>query len=111
MEKYIDIGGAGSLELTLFGKKLEVFGGHLLSEDDHSHWAPRGGGLFNIYLIPWSIPRGHTERILATKTSSQRIPKGIISLLLGHTLAEFSRGQSGWGKQNLCGGLVWCTAS
>jgi len=22
------------------GKKLEVFGGHLLSEDDYSHWAP-----------------------------------------------------------------------
>ena len=21
-------------------KKLEVFGGHPLSEDDHSHWAP-----------------------------------------------------------------------
>ena len=21
-------------------KKLEIFGGHLLSEDDHSHWAP-----------------------------------------------------------------------
>ena len=23
----------------LYLKKLEVFGGHLLSEDDHSHWA------------------------------------------------------------------------
>ena len=23
-----------------FGKKLENFGGHLLSEDDHSYWAP-----------------------------------------------------------------------
>ena len=21
-------------------KKLEIFGGHLVSEDDHSHWAP-----------------------------------------------------------------------
>ena len=24
-----------------FRKKLEIFGGHLLSEDDHSHWAPQ----------------------------------------------------------------------
>ena len=26
--------------LIKYTKKLEVFGGHLLSEDDHSHWAP-----------------------------------------------------------------------
>ena len=26
--------------LVSFSKKLEIFGGHLLSEDDHSHWAP-----------------------------------------------------------------------
>ena len=25
---------------TFFVKKLENFGGHLLSEDDHSYWAP-----------------------------------------------------------------------
>ena len=29
-----------ALSQATCGKKLEIFGGHLLSEDDHSHWAP-----------------------------------------------------------------------
>ena len=30
-----------------FRKKLEIFGGHLLSEDDHSHWAPQYWNITN----------------------------------------------------------------
>ena len=34
------IQGAALYHFLSVLKKLEVFGGNLLSEDDHSHWAP-----------------------------------------------------------------------
>ena len=37
-------------------KKLEIFGGHLLSEDDHSHWVPP---YWNIMKKAFSL--GRTE--------------------------------------------------
>ena len=35
-----------------FLKKLEIFGEHLLSEDDHSHWAPP---YWNIMIETFSL--------------------------------------------------------
>ena len=44
---------------TKIGKKLEVFGGHQLSEDDHSHWAPP---YWNIMKETFSL--GRTEILI-----------------------------------------------
>ena len=41
---------------VIFRKKLEVFCGHLLSEDDHSNWAPP---FWNIMKESFSL--GRTE--------------------------------------------------
>ena len=44
------------LEKNQITKKLENFGGHLLSEDDHSYWAPP---YWNIMKETFSL--GRTE--------------------------------------------------
>ena len=54
-------GEGGVLKITVdliivLSKKLENFGGHLLSEDDHSHWAPP---YWNIIKKTFSL--GRTE--------------------------------------------------
>ena len=45
-------------------KKLKVFGGHLLSEDDHSHWAPP---YWNIMKETFSL--GRTELLKLSNKS------------------------------------------
>ena len=60
-ENYIEFKLQGMHEVNnyyqKFKKKLEVFGGHLLSdEDDHSHWAPP---FWNITKEAFSL--GRTE--------------------------------------------------
>ena len=37
--RFLDLSDGALKDLVSEPKKLEVFGGHLLSEDDHSHWA------------------------------------------------------------------------